>query len=515
MFLKGIILVASLCITSPTFAAEATPPTDANQQKTTETEVKEEAVKEEAVKEEVVKEEAVRKRNWSFTPRLSVGGTYSDNIDLAPDGEEDEDFATQLIPAFKAELQGRRLQAKVDARLQAILYADDSDSDDTFPQYEAAGKTELWRERFFMDAASTISQRIISSRGRRFISNVNTSQNRTNQLTAAFRPYWQQPIGSFAKALIRYEYGFVDFFNSDKEIPEDDLSSSELNNILLSLSNLAKEQPLSWTLDFNNQKITYDESGFDNLRFTMASLELGYRINPSIGLIAKGGYEDNDFGESFTSDDPKGNLWEAGALWQPNSRSKIEGRFGDRFFGSTYRLFWEQQVQRFTTRIRAERTIGGETAFLLRGTTSLIDEPTRRLPLNRLGVTSEVFILERIDASITLNTAKSEYSIGFLLQDREFDNSDDDERFKGFDSSWKWNFLPRSAFTLGLLLGKTEPGDEGGREDEYIRVRAELERQIGPKTTGSLEFTHTTQYSDESSFEYDENALTFFINRTF
>ncbi len=108
--------------------------------------------------------ELIRAKNWSLTPSMTVGELYSDNIDLAPKGEETDDFVFQFIPALTAELNGRRLQAKLDYRMENYVYTNSSPKyDEPFHQYEASGKAELWRERFFVDLASALTQRYIDT----------------------------------------------------------------------------------------------------------------------------------------------------------------------------------------------------------------------------------------------------------------------------------------------------------------------------------------------------------------
>jgi hypothetical protein len=455
--------------------------------------------------------ELIRAKNWSLTPSMTVGELYSDNIDLAPKGEETDDFVFQFIPALTAELNGRRLQAKLDYRMENYVYKNSSPKyDEPFHQYEASGKAELWRERFFVDLASALTQRYIDTGRSLYFSNASITDNRTDQLTASIRPYWQQPLGDVAEALVRYEYGIVNF---DKDNLTSDISDSRLNNITLSLSNLIKDQRLSWSLDVERQTIDYNDDEFDDLEFKRTKLDLGYRITPSIGIIVAGGYEDNDLGSSFTSEEPKGAIWEGGALWQPNPRSKIEARFGHRFFGYTSQFAWTQELQRFTTRIRYSKDIGGETGYLLQGTRSLIDSPTTGIPIQRLSVTGNVYIRKRLDASVTFNTIKSELSLTASVEDRDFDQTSDSEHWRSLGSSWKWKLLPRSSINTGLQLGQYER--VSGVEDKYLRASLELERQLGPKTTGSLEYAYTHLNSNESLREYDENSLSLFINRTF
>lgn len=56
-----------------------------------------------------------------MTPRLSVGTTYSDNIQLAPSGEEEGDTVLQVDPGISVRKQGGRLNLRLDYTAQACF----------------------------------------------------------------------------------------------------------------------------------------------------------------------------------------------------------------------------------------------------------------------------------------------------------------------------------------------------------------------------------------------------------
>jgi uncharacterized protein (PEP-CTERM system associated) len=457
-------------------------------------------------------EEAAKARNWFFVPSISISGTYSDNIDLAPKGLEKRDFATQVNPAFSTQLERRRLKAKVDYRMQNIFYAENSDFNETYHQYDARADSELLQERFFIEATSALTQRIVDADRRINFNNVSITDNRTNQLTASIRPYIRQDIGSSAEALLRYEYGIVDF---DDEKVEGIVSDSTLNNLSLIMRSIPEVERLSWSFNINNQNIDFDKDEFSDLRFTRASLEVDSRVTSTTSLIALGGYEDNDLGANFTSTNTRGAIWEIGARLQPIARSRFEARFGNRYFGDTFDIQLRHEARRVNIALRYKKDIGGLTDYLLRDV-SLIDAPLKT-PTDNLSLTSEPYVRKRLEGILTFITSlssKSEFQILLFSEDRQFQLSVDDERRAGVDVSWKWKFLRRTAFTFRTQFGKVNTRVLD-LDDEYIRVGGLLERRIGPKTIGSIEIAHTRFKSDNKSNEYDENSIYLALTRSF
>ena len=184
---------------------------------------------------------AVAAKNWSINPGIQFGETYTDNV--APgSGESDEsDFITQINPVLKAELNGNRIQANLNYRMQNLFYKRNNDENDTFHQFLARASAEVLPEHFFVDASSSQTQRIIFTNGVRVRNNYNITGNRTNQFTASIRPSWYQPIGSFAEALLNYGHGIVKY-------SEASAADSSLDSASLAIYSLPREQRLSWNI---------------------------------------------------------------------------------------------------------------------------------------------------------------------------------------------------------------------------------------------------------------------------
>lgn len=456
-------------------------------------------------------EEEKQPKNWSITPGLDISGTYSDNINLDIPGEEKGDFLTEVNPTLNAKLKGNRLKGEIDYRMQNLFYAKETDANTTYNQYNAWGKAELWRERLFLDINSTLEQRIISS-GRYVRGNRNPSVNRTDQLTASARPYWRQPLGASAEALLQYEYGIVDF---DEDKVEGITSDSQLNDIQFSVGTPTsdKDRLFSWSVKYVNQNINYDSDEFDDIKFKRASVEVGYPVTTRLGLIAIGGYEDNELGASYPSTDTKGALWEAGFRWQPSSKTRLEASFGDRFFGNTGFFSWQQRGRRINTEVRYKKDIGGYTGYVLQGA-RLIESPGR-FPTGALGLTSSVYIRERLDAIATLKTLKNLVRIVLFNEDRDFQTAGNtNERWSGINAIWEWQIAPRTAMKPSISWGNLKPSNSD-RDDYPFFIDITLERQLARNTAANLTYSYSRLDSDEPLIEYRENAVTLGLTHSF
>ncbi|MFZ0256486.1 MAG: TIGR03016 family PEP-CTERM system-associated outer membrane protein [Gammaproteobacteria bacterium] len=452
-------------------------------------------------------------RTWRIVPRIALSETYTTNVTLGSGEGKLDDFVTQLNPELKAEFNGRRLQADLDFRMQNLFYAKNSDFNDTFYQYDAEAKAEIFEDRVFVEATSNLWQEIISTDGRFAFNNLAVTTNRTDVLTASVSPYWRQPLGSVAETLVRYQYGIVDFLDNQAFGETDD---SRLHALSLAVNSLPKERRFSWSLQYGQQRIDYVNSDVatDNLKFERAQTEIGYRITAPLQIIAVGGYENNDFGATTVSEnDPQGAIWQAGVRWQPGLHSQLEATFGRRFFGNTYRILWKQTGQHLASELGYTEELETDAGALLVGGKGLT-KTLENVVLRGVSRTPDVFLAKRFLARGTLAMPRSEFRLDLFDVNRDFLTRGGNNRTRGINADWNWQAWPRTAVIFGFLWYQNEPRGSD-REDRPAQVSATVRRQIGPDTTGSLEVAHTRVDSDEPEFAYTDTSITVNLTHSF
>jgi hypothetical protein len=451
----------------------------------------------------------VHAARWEFTPSIIGAATYSDNIGLDPVGEEEEDYIFQVNPAFEAKRQGPRLESTFNYLMQNVFYVKESDSNGTFHQFSGDATGEVLRETFFIDAATTFSQQIIDPEGRVSNSNINRTDNFSDTFTASVSPYWQQRVGNFALANLRYSYNIVHYL--DKENPnniDNNIEDSREHNVNVDLTD-ALQRRLTWALRYEWDQIDFEDDRAD--RYQHIELELDYQVTRIVGLIALGGYEKNEFESNVSTAPPDGEFWEVGVRLEPTPRDFFEARYGHRFFGDIKSFEWTHTGRRITTEFRysEDLTTGNQVLVdteFTPGQGINTDVPRRR---------GEVLVDQRFDAIITFKLPKSILEINGFHARREFQTSAETDRNTGAGLSWEWQFRPRTQFAINLYHARNRFGGGNDEKNEDSWIELELAEQFGPRTEGYIQATHRRRDADQSEDEYRENTVLFGVIRTF
>ena len=440
-------------------------------------------------------------RNWSINPGIALGETWSDNVAPDSSGYHQSDFVTETTPGLRATLNGRRVQADLDYRLQNILYAR-NDRSTTYQQYLARAGAEVLPEHLFIDSSSTLTQQIIDTGGVRTNNNYTITSNRANQLTASIRPSWHQMLGSNAEALLDYEHGLVKY---DSGKVAGITSDSNLNAVSLTANSVSEARRLSWKINVADQHINYDDNAFDDLKLRHVGLLLGYQYIPGFSPLALVGYENNDLGNTIGSSKPKDPFWGVGFRWQPNTRTELEALAGHRFFGDTYRVDWRQRGRYLTSELTYTEELQGEATSALE-TASLIENPGVPSAFT-LGVAGNAFLSKTVRASALFKKSKTSIAITPFYGKREFADSGQDESVGGIDGTWTWDFASRTTFGLKLHWDKTDAAT-GSDNQTFAYSALQLQRRLGNQATALLKYSYTRADSDDKQLAYTENAVT-------
>ena len=271
---------------------------------------------------------AAHAMDWNVKPSLNLSETYSDNIPLAPRGKEQSEFVTQINPGVSLTGDAPRLKLNLNYRMQNLFYAKDSSRNNIRHQLSANGTATLIEDTFFVDASSSIGQRLISGTGPVPLDNVSVTGNTTDVITYRVSPYLRHNFGSAASTEVRYSYDAVNYqiggFNSTS------------NTISASLKSGPSFDQIPWGLNYRQQKIGSEGAGRPDVKFEMLTGNVSYILSRKFSLIAQGGYEQNSYAFAASGQRPSGSFWSAGANWAPTSRTSLQATYGKRFFGTTY-----------------------------------------------------------------------------------------------------------------------------------------------------------------------------------
>lgn len=260
--------------------------------------------------------------------RLSLGTVYSDNINLAPSGQEDSGFVYLGEPSIAIAATGSRYEFRLDYTLQAFYYQDQPDSTAAYSQGTTSLELEVLEEHLFLNSEAGVDQVVVDPAQPFSFSNIPQIGNRSNATRYQTGPEWCQDIfGSsldITTAIGRVDYG------------DDTLQDTDYQSIETDWTGPEKDRGLGWSLHHEYQAFGYEVS--PDAKRQLLELSLFFNLPGGWAPFATGGLESdvNDRTDASLQD----GIWSAG-LRRNTARSSFEASAGERSFGST----WSARLQ--------------------------------------------------------------------------------------------------------------------------------------------------------------------------
>ncbi len=266
------------------------------------------------------------------TGQLTLGSVYTNNITLAPAGEEDGGFVLIAEPSIAIASTGLRYDFRLDYLLQALNYPNQPDSyyQDPSPQsseFYSQGTVsldlELLEEHLFLNSAAGTEQVPVDPAQPFTFNNIAQIGNRSNATQYQFGPEWRQGIlGS--SLVITTAAGHVDY--SDEALQDTDYQTIETV-----WDGPLKDRGLSWSLRHAYEAFEYEAS--PDAKDQLLDVSLFLNLAGGWAPFATGGMESdiNDPSNAALKD----GIWAVGVR-RTTARSAFEASGGRRSFGSTW-----------------------------------------------------------------------------------------------------------------------------------------------------------------------------------
>ena len=445
---------------------------------------------------------------WDFTPRLAISQIYTDNVTLAPKGDEEHEHVTQLNAGFALDREGAQARARLAYNLQALAYWRDSDRNDVFHQVAGDGRVALVPDRFFIDAGATFSQRELSRDGGG--DNINITGDRSDVLTLRISPAWVQRFDDVATAELRYTYDRVDY--SGRRASDVD---SESNRFLARLDSGPMFNQFGWALSFQRTETDFDDGS--SVTFQIAEALGRWNVTERFSVFGAVGDERNDFEQDASRARPDDTFWRAGATFQAADRTFMEGFVGERFFGTTYGGTLRHRLRTGQVFASYDESLTTVNEFdIVRVVLPVFDETTGRpvivdgepifVELEFPDLQTGVYLRKRFEAGFAGELRRTSWALRAFDERREFELTDRTERVQGIVGNVGWQANPRTRLFANASYEDSSFADED-REDTLVRLGLGLARDLTPRTTGSIEYRYQERDSDVAARDYRENRV--------
>ena len=472
---------------------------------------------------------------WLVQPSLRLRESYTDNALLAPSGQQQSDFITEIAPGIAILGNGPRLQVHLDASWRKFLSQRSADSNRQ--QLQGAGHADLIGDWLQLDAHASISQHSISPFGAPAIGDLPSSANHSTVRVASISPVLRHAFQALGTAELRYTRSQV---SSD-----DALLASQSDELALQLAGAPRAGGWNWNAGYEVRRT--QDSRLAAQRMERASAGLRYPFNRSWAGTASAGTEKEGY-ESSSGGHPRGRYWSAGAIWTPSARTSVAFSTGRRFFGRTYSLDahllqrhtnWSLQYSEDITTMPAQfLRLGNRAAASLldqlwRG--AFPDAQERRLRIdaflrdaNSLGgelgalnyFSHRYFLQKQLSLNMARATPKTTWLASLHATDRTAQTASgvdsgllpdidlgslEHTRQLGANSSWQWRASPRDSLRLDAGYASVR-SLSALRRDDNLTLIAGFNRMVQKNMTASIDVRHTRHHSNRGG-SFRENGM--------
>lgn len=456
--------------------------------------------------------------DWRVTPSISFEETFTDNVDLDPDGEEESAFISTVRPGITFFADAARINwaftGNVGIQHQT---AGEDEGLDLEVDLTSSGTVELFEDLFFIDGSASVSQEVLNSDTASSGSDENSTNRETIQ-NYRFSPYLQNRLGDFARAETRYTLSQV-FIDSD------DASDTTTHEGRINLRSGPDFTQFSWGLSLSASEATSSDD--DDVSRRDANFTTTYALTRSFFLIGTVGYQQFDDGDTDNEvDDP---TWRTAVRWRPSRRTEVEVGYGQRDDETSFDGSLRHDI---TTRTRlsasysetlrtSQEALGrnldliqfnpdtgqfenSETGEALSSVNDLpfeVNDETTRVSTFRVG----------------LNGTRDRDSFGINLsaeiEESDSGDAEDDETEYGVRANWGRVLTDRTRFSSS---GEYEYIDLGTAIENEYTLRAGLSYNVFRNVSANVNYTFRIRESDEgSSEEFTENAITVGLRANF
>jgi hypothetical protein len=274
-----------------------------------------------------------------FEPRIEGAIQYADNINLAEiSSQQDNAFGIELAPGFYASYNTDHFQGAVDYSLVARAW-DDSNYDDLGNILSGNGRWTAVPGLIYVDADASYGDVLIdAAKGLNYGGlGVFGQNNLVEQATATISPTLLKRFRVF-ELEAGYSYGRVWYLNAGKSqaptgvgVFTNDDSVDQAAHVRF--GTVREDRKLNGAVFYEWNHSEYDHAV--PYEFERAGFEGSFLMTRTLSLVGDVGQE-SSLDESTTTGGLDSEFWSAGLRWSPDPRTAVEGRYGERFFGSSY-----------------------------------------------------------------------------------------------------------------------------------------------------------------------------------
>lgn len=440
--------------------------------------------------------------------------TFSDNIDLDPDGQDKSALTTELVPGVTIRSKSARVTAALDAF--PILRHQTAGSDEGLTvagDLSGLGTVEALEDLFFIDAQASISQQILSSRQAASTSN--------QEVVQVYRvsPYLQNRFGGIAEGEARYRLSQVLIGGQEGPGATSDSTTQSLN---LSLDSGADFNRLRWSVNASGSFESRPDD--DDVTRGEADIEAEYAFSRSISVLAAAGYQFLD--DSNAANDIEDPTWRVGFRWRPGPRTDLRASYGQRDDAQSARVEFRYNVTSRSSitasyaevlETSQERLVRNVSVIELDAESDQFTDPQTGLPFDSnqspFDIDNETTRIATFRLGLNGVRGRNTFGLNGTVQNEKVEPTGEEQDVISVGGRFARRMSPD--LTLNLFAGYERSEFDDGQEDDEYTATLGLDYELYKNLQANLLYGFRLQKSTVETSEFSENRLTVNLRMTF
>jgi len=445
---------------------------------------------------------ALTRGRWTteVTPYVSGSVTYSDNIDLAPEGFERDETILTATAGVDVTIQSDRLSGQIGYSASYDTFLNNTNEDGLRHNLDTGWTAAIVPNLLYLDVGAGVSEVFVDSDDRFSGNPIANSDERSRAYYGLVSPSLRKNIGGWANAELRYTL-------RGEAYDDDDIEGGYSHTYAASLaSDPRKFRRFGWVAatEFEDYRA---ESTDDELQRWTSYVSVDVPVSRTLAATASAGID--HFSDNINSD-YEGVYGNVGLRYQPNQRLSSQVFAGYRYGGMDYGAAVTYAAQRNLNLALAAR----------RGVqfSNYDDNEALQTALNgrngglqdslspTFAVQASDAIVDTLSANATGAIGKTGWTAGVIAEHRDFDQLFDDETIVSANLGLTRELTNRLSAELGAGYSHFQQEDAPLNDFSTLALGAGLNFKLTEIVNVFGRYTYTERFADESVDEFRENA---------
>ncbi len=449
-----------------------------------------------------------RRGRWTteVTPYVQGSVTYTDNVDLAPDGFEEDETILTATAGVDVGIRSDRLSGTLSYAASYDTYLNDTNEDGLRHALSTGWSASVVPNLLSVDFGAGVSEVYVTSDDRFSGNPVANADDRSRAFYGYVSPALRRNLGGWANAELRYTLRGEYYDDDDVEGGYSQTLSAGLS------SDPRKFRRLGWAAQTEFERYTPEGDGEDLDRWT-SYVSVDVPISRTLAVTGNAGYD--HFSEGV-SDDFAGVYGNAGLRYQPNERLSSQVFAGYRYGGVDYGAALSYAARRnLQLNVAARRGVQFSNFDDDEALQAALEQGIQNNLAPTFAIQNEDAVVDTVQASAAGSLGKTGWTAGVTGVKRDFGGVFEDETVVSANLGLTRALTNRLSGELGA--GYSRFAVDGSSIDDFdtLSLGVGLNYQLTEIVNVFGRYTYTERFADDSLDEFKENAGTVGVTASF